>query len=176
MNNGNIKVKKRMMFIKSEDYYFLTYSIIILLDTLACTDKQRYFLDYRKLSYLIDFISNRKLVYLLEKEKLNDEEIRIMTNVYSSGILRVKEINKLLYSLDKKKIIHLKKDTKSDRIDVSLLRDQIDKDFIDKQLFEYELRNSLKLKAILKRLSGLKYETLTEKLFIEKGVKIWQLF
>ena len=58
MNINDLSVKKRIMFIKDEDYYFLTYHIFIILDWFNCYSKENLFVDCRKLPYLIYFLSS----------------------------------------------------------------------------------------------------------------------
>ena len=50
--------KKRMMFIQREDYNFLTYNFLILLNELNCVSEDKRFNDFRKIAYLVEFISN----------------------------------------------------------------------------------------------------------------------
>lgn len=168
--------KKRLMYIQSEDFYFLTYNTIILLKVLDCTNGKRYLKDYRKISFLMDFISNPYYVSFLDKEILSASDLRELTQLYSNGILRLKELNKLYYTLDSRKIIKLEKKENSDEFNISLNIDNVACDFIDNELFEIEFKNSKIIKSRIKRLSALTLDSLKQKLFIDKGVKAWQLF
>lgn len=164
------------MYIQSEDFYFLTYNTIILLKTLECTNGNRYLKDYRKISFLMDFISNPDYVSFLDKETLSSSDLRELTRLYSNGILRLKELNKLYYTLDNRKIITLTKKENSEVFDISLNTENVANDFMDNELFEIEIENSKIIKSRIKRLSGLTLDSLKQKLFIDKGVKAWQLF
>lgn len=164
------------MYIQSEDFYFLTYNTIILLNTMNCIEGDKYLKDYRKISFLVDFISNPYYVAFLRGGVLNESDKRELTRLYSNGILRQKEINKLFYTLDSRGIIHLTRKTNSDILDVTLNKSQVPAEFFDGELFEMEIQNSLLIKNHISRLAAITLDTLKQKLFTDKGVKVWQLF
>lgn len=168
--------KKRLMYIQSEDFYFLTYNTIILLNTLNCIEGDRYLKDYRKISFLVDFTSNPYYAAFLKGGALNESDKREMTRLYSNGILRQKEINKLFYALDSRGIIHLTRKSNSDILDVTLNKSKVPAEFFDGELFEVEIQNSMLIKNHISRLSSITLDTLKQKLFTDKGVKVWQLF
>ena len=171
----DIADKKRLMYIQSEDFYFLTYNTIILLQELKCVDG-KFLKDYRKIAFLTDFVSNPYYTSFLKKETYSDKDKNELTRLYSNGILREKEINKLFYSLENRGIITLERNSKKDEINISLNSKMISPDFLDTELFEVEIRNAKIIKTSINRLISLKLESLITKIFIEKGVKIWQLF
>ena len=164
------------MYIQSEDFYFLTYNTVILLNTLNCIEGHRYLKDYRKISFLVDFISNPYNAAFLRGGTLNEADKRELTRLYSNGILRQKEINKLFYTLDSRGIIHLARKSNSDILDVTLKKSNVLTDFFDDELFEVEIQNSVLIKNYISRLSSITLDTLKQKLFTDKGVKVWQLF
>ena len=123
--------KKRLMYIQSEDFYFLTYNTVILLYTLDCINGVRYMKDYRKISFLMDFISNPYYTSFLDRETLSNSDIRELTRLYSNGILRLKDINKLFYTLDSQKIITLNKKKGTDVFNISLNVSNLDSNFIN---------------------------------------------
>lgn len=164
------------MYIQSEDFYFLTYNTIILLQTLNCTNGERFMKDYRKISFLIDFISNPYYSTFLNKDILSDSDTRELTRLYSNGILRLKEINKLFYTLDSQKIISLEKKNGSDVLNICLNEPALPTDFINKDLFQVEIENAKLIKSRIQRLTTITLDSLQKKLFIDKGVKAWQLF
>jgi len=168
--------KKRLMYIQSEDFYFLTYNTIILLNTLDCVEGDKYLKDYRKIPFLIDFIANPYFAAFLNGSVLNEFDKREMTRLYSNGILRQKEINKLFYTLDKRGLIHLSRKDNSDILDVTLNKSKLSSDFFDSELFGVEIHNSKLIKNHIPKLSFITLDTLKQKLFADKGVKVWQLF
>lgn len=168
--------KKRLMYIQSEDFYFLTYNTVILLNTLNCVEGDKYLKDYRKISFLVDFISNPYYASFLKNKTLNESDKRELTRLYSNGIIRQKEINKLFYTLDSRGIIHLSRKENTDILDVTLNKSNVPVEFFDGDLFEVEILNSLLIKNHISRLSSITLDTLKQKIFIDKGVKAWQLF
>lgn len=53
---ANGSAKKRLMFVTHDDFYFLTYNLILVLSALECTSKDKVFTDLKKIAYLIDLI------------------------------------------------------------------------------------------------------------------------
>lgn len=66
--DDRLAIKKKIMFIKEEDYYFLTYNLLILLDVFKCHNEKTGFKFYQKIAYLIDFISYTHIAYSCVKE------------------------------------------------------------------------------------------------------------
>lgn len=168
--------KKRLMYIQSEDFYFLTYNIFILLKELGCVNEKRFFRDYKKISFLIDFISDPSLVYLIEKERLTELDKKILAETYSSGLVRIKEMNKLIYSLAKRKVLNLSRRPSSHEVEISLNTNSIEKEFFSNELFKIEIDNINVIKQSVKRLSSLTIEGLESSLYKSRGVNTWQLF
>src|SRR5688572_16198555 len=59
-------VKRQLMFVAGEDYYFLAYSLLILLSDVGAESSSKSLRDPRKAIYLADFIGNSHDVRLLE--------------------------------------------------------------------------------------------------------------
>jgi hypothetical protein len=72
MNRDKQTAKKRMMFIQTEDYNFLTYNLLIFLDEMKCHNENSKFQDFRNIAYLIDFISKSADLESYEKHELHD--------------------------------------------------------------------------------------------------------
>jgi hypothetical protein len=177
----NKDIKKRIMFIKGEDYYFLTYNILILLKTLDCFENTKKFRDYRKISYLIDFISDSNLINILERYEqtfsLNFLDKELLTRAYSNGMIRSSQILRLLFSLEKKGLIILERDSDDNELlDFYLKKENYPVDFFSNEIFNIEFQNANKLKQIVKRLSVLKFETVLDKLFKKYGISIWAAY
>jgi len=164
--------KKYLMYIQSEDFYFLAYNSIIFLDTLKCVDG-KVMKDCRKLSYLVDFIAHPQYVHLLRKEEVYNTDLRQLTELYSKGIMREKQINKLLFLLNQQEIITLTQQKKDNtKLDITLNKSNLPADFLDKELFKLEIMNSKSIKKNIARLTQLTFSTFIKKAFISKGVKI----
>ncbi|MFP8487642.1 hypothetical protein ACKGJO_00945 [Gracilimonas sp. Q87] len=173
-------VKRRLMFIKGEDYYFITYNIIILLKELNCiSDKNRYFQDVRKLSFLIEFVSDESLTILLEKYEgkndLNQVDKSRLNRAYSNGLLRLEGLNRLLFSLEKNGLIKLRQNKSRTALDITLSNSPKLKWFFNEEAFELEKENADKLRSEIKYLTRLKLENVLVNVFNNYGVSTWQV-
>lgn len=168
--------KKKLMFVTGEDFYFLTYNILLFLKELNCDGENRKFKDYRKLAFLVDFISDRDLIKILSKNKgkgtiLNKEDRRAIINAWSNGIVRVKLLARLLYALEQKGLIGMEKDSTRKSVTVWYKRNERTKQFFKENVFEIEKGNAKSLTGIIQRLSNMTLETLEEKVFHNYGIK-----
>lgn len=172
-NRDNIK--KRMMFIKGEDYNFLTYNIFIILNTLNCINDKSSLKDHRKLSFLIDFIADSKLIDIIEPTteadsyKINTIDKELLNQSYTNSLLRIKTINQLVFTLINEDFLILK-DKKLDRLNISLNKDKISPDFFKNKVFTIETNNLKRLKKTTQRISSIDVSTMLNKLYFKHGV------
>lgn len=183
------------MYLAGEDFYYFTYSIFLTLDLLECKNG-RYFKDYRKLPFLIEFISDDNLLYILEssfdreiandlrdnqtssirtRKHLNRLDKEYMFRSYTMGIARRSEILKLLFTLEKSGYVVLEKGDLQSTVNVSLVKENIPHGFFDQTLFAKEYKNAKRLRSLVKRLSFLTLDTMLAKIYEERGVKTWAL-
>lgn len=169
--------KKRLMFIKGEDFYFLTYNIIIILKVLDCTSAAKTFKDYRKLAFLVDFISDWSLLNILlaypTGKYVNTRDRESLTRSYSSGLVRMNEILKLLFALEKKGILQLVKNPSNGNLDLFLNKSAIPKDLFENDIFKFELDNANMLKKNFSRISSIKLETFLGNFYYNYGITKW---
>lgn len=163
------------MFVTGEDFYFLTYNILLLLKELKCNGQPRKFKDYRKLAFLIDFVSNRDLIKILKTYTSkgfiqNNEDREAMVNAWSNGLIRVKLLARLLYSLEQKGLIGMEKDATRNSVTVWYNDNERTEKFFKENLFENEKQNAKSLVGIIKRLSNITFESFQEKTFIQYGI------
>lgn len=176
----NESVKKRMMFITAEDYNFLSYNIFIILNGLDCVVGKSSFKDHRKLSFLIDFVSNGKLIDIIEKQyyspntKLNEIDKGILKQSFTDSLLRIRTINQLVYTLSNEQIIQIT-DKRLDKLSIMLDKNLVQKEFFKGELFTIERTNIKRLKLIVKRLSVLDISTMLTNLYYNHGVANEQL-
>lgn len=180
MNNLNSNVKRKLMFIKGEDFYYISYNIFILLNSLGCKNEKKKFKDYRKLAFLIEFIADPNLVKIIDRYKnsgqaINPVDKEALNRAYSTGLLRKSQILRLLFSLEKKNLIILEKAEDSDVISVYLNKEMFPKSFYDNDLFLSEIQNISLLKNCVQRITALNYNTLLNRLFNDYGVKTWDV-
>jgi hypothetical protein len=174
--SNSIEVKKRLMFVKSEDYYYLTYNIFFILHNLGCYNcEKRKFRDYRKLAFLIEYASDYNLINILENSKqgqsLSAIDKELLTRTYTSGMIMQGQLIRLLFTLENKNFIVLEKDDVQSTVNVCLNKGRIPEDLFNSDIFKPENNNMKILKKHLLRLNQLTLETLLNKLFDNYGIK-----
>lgn len=179
-NNDNV-IKKKLMFVKGEDYYFMTYNIFLLLNALNCKNENKVFKDFRKLAFLIDFVADRNLIFLIEKYKdrvcVNLQEKERVYRSYSEGVVRVKQILKLIMALEKRNMIHLVKDDNKTKNIVNIwIEENVQvKELLGNELFILENENIKMLNKIIPGIGRLSIETLLAKLYKNFGITSWEI-
>ena len=163
------------MFVTGEDFYFLTYNILLLLKELKCDGQPRKFKDYRKLAFLIDFISDRHLVKILKKYDgqgfiWNNEDREALINTWSNGLIRIKLLARLLYALEQRDLISIEKDEGRKSMTIWYHKNDRTTKFYKENLFDIERQNAKSLNKTVKRLSNIRLEKLEEQLFNQYGI------
>jgi hypothetical protein len=176
MDINKNKIKKRIMFNKDEDYYFLTYNILLLLNQLDCTSKEKSFWDYKKLIYLIEIITdNKKLNIALKETSLNEEDYDVLQTLYISSVLKNKLLRSILFALENNGCIHLERNSKRNSIDVWLEKENISSTFLNLELFELEIKNIKEIKDKYSRIRTMKTGTFLSRIFSERGIIVWDV-
>ncbi|MCU5477790.1 hypothetical protein OCB02_18970 [Bacillus cereus] len=177
-SNQNTNVKKRIMFNRDEDYYFITYNILIILKTYGCKNSKSKWIDYRKLSYLLPLVSNSSLLdlyirYIDDNRIPPKEDIELLRDTYFKSKLRLKLITSILFTLEANQLVSLMKNDRRHTIDIWINQENISKMFFKSELFEAEVQNINKLKNTIPRLKSLSTKTLLERLYTNNGVSVW---
>lgn len=162
------------MYLSGEDFYLYCYSIFVILDSLGCCEG-KYFRDYRKLAFLTDIINDEKVVYVVSSsrgEQLNPKDYECLLDSYSNGLTRRSEILKLLFVLEKRGYVALKKG-KSQEIDVSLNKSSLPVCFLSDNVFKFEYQNIKNVSKKVTKLSMLTLDTMLDKIYLKNGVKTW---
>lgn len=159
--------KKRLMFIQKEDYNYLCYNFILLLDNLDCTDEDKKFKDFRKVAYLIDFISSSKNYEDYSKDEL-------MT-IYSKAQLKKKLLSHLLIVLKNKDYLGISINSSHKSFDVWLKKENLPLDFFDKDYFINEINNLNKIKRSVHSLKTTTIKTLVDSFFTSKNILTWEI-
>lgn len=178
-NDNSLNVRKRLMFSKDDDYYFITYNIIIILNTIGCTDINTKLTDYTKLGYLLPFISNINLIdrfikYRNEIRKPSNEDLEFLQHTYLKSRLKLKMITSILFALEQNDLVSLIKNSKRHSIDIWLNKGNIPSEFISSNLFEIEISNINRLKKEIPQLKRINTKTLIDRLYNDCGVKVWE--
>jgi hypothetical protein len=164
------------MFLSGEDFYFITYAILVFLHALGCKNG-RFFRDSKKLSLLIPFITDSALIGILERAKgcpiKNPVDAEFLLDAFMNGVIREPEVIKLLAVLEKRKIVSLGQ--MGPEINVSMNSDELPEEFFKNEGFKTEFDNSIRIKKIIPRLSTLTKDSLIYRLYDEHGIKRWQI-
>jgi len=166
MQNRN-EAKKRLMFIQKEDYNFLAYNTIILLDALDCTSDTKKFKDFRKIAYLIDFINEGGDPTNFDQDQL--------AKIYSRAQIKKKLLHHLLIVLRNKKFIEVSVNATSKTIDLWLNKSSVPAEFFNTDFFRKEMDNINELKRVLGTVRNFTMKTLADKIFTDNNVLTWEV-
>lgn len=167
MMRNRKSAKKRMMFIQREDYNFLTYNFLILLNELNCVSENKKFNDFRKIAYLVEFISNNIAI-----EEYTEIEL---SNIYLRAQLKKKLLSHLIITLKNKQYLEISLNTTHRTLDVWINKEKIPDDFFNSEYFSQEVLNIQKLKKFAKISSRQTLKTMIDKLYNERGVLTWEI-
>ena len=175
----NSDIKKRILFQKDKDACFLTYNILIILDYLKCYSEDTAFTDYKKLAYLTDFTSSDLLTNIFAKDvSLTIKEQHLLQDSYLNSSSRQNKLFLVIQSLRQRNIISINFDAKNPlKNSLFLIQQDLIKPITDKKIFKYEYENIDKFNKAkpIKGLRGLKLSTMLQKIYENKGIKIWEL-
>src|SRR5690606_23058899 len=174
--SSKIRNKKRLMFISGEDFYLMTYSIIIILNELGCLNGRKVFKDHRKLSYLIPFIGDEKYKSIWTKldvrnseasSVLSVEERKLLLDTYYGAIGKDLIIERLLSTMDRNGILTIEASGNKRAFDNSLNKHAGIVTILQCNLYNYERSNVKFMINKVKRLTVLTFESFVEKIFHE---------
>lgn len=174
----HLDIKKKIMFSKEEDYYFITYNLLIILNTFNCTSINSKWTDYKKISYILPLVADSSLLgmylrYLDEDSQPKKNDYELMRDTYIKSRLRLKLITSILFTLEKEDLVGIIKNEKRNTIDIWINREKISGKLLKSNLFSIESNNSLKLKKSIPRLRSIGTKTLLERLYVNNGVRVW---
>lgn len=170
--------KKRMMFIKGEDYNFLAYNILLLIYELGCSLPSKPFKDHRKLSFLIDFISQPELASIVARGQrlggqLSKRDTKSLASAYADGESRKHFIERVLYSLASNGKIRLTKEENLQCASVSLIKGTIPDSFFADDVFDVERENIARIRSISPQIRTCGLGAFLERFFRNQGVQVW---
>ncbi|MDF3845118.1 hypothetical protein P3W55_25700 [Pseudomonas citronellolis] len=171
----NEAVKKNLMFVSSDDFYLLIYSIIIILDCLGCA-KGKVFKDYRKLPFIIELIINNRNILILEaSETLHKSDKDFLFHSYTNGLAKRSETLKILFTLEKKGYVTLLQGDIEKLINITLNKENLPQGFLSKEVFKNEYMNCEKFKKTIQRSTAITLDTFLSKVYRDRGIKIWEV-
>ncbi|WP_079529957.1 hypothetical protein [Halobacillus hunanensis] len=168
---------KRLMYNNSEDLYFITYNIILLLYHLHCKSEKKQFKDYRKLAFLIPIISDEKktrilIDYYKGKVTPNNNIHKELNRIYYDSIENIILIRYVLVIMERKGIINLVADTNKTNLFINDIEEF--ELFAEDKRFNTEKQRILAIKKNINSLSRLNYMTFVNEFFKRNGVAIWE--
>lgn len=171
--------KKRMMFIKGEDYNFLSYNIIVLLESLACNEEKRSFTDHRKLSFLVDFVSQPSLASIVARRNrlssaLSRRDLKSLHAAYADGESRKHFVERVLYSLNANKKITLSKVEGAHYANLWINSTAVPEEFRRSELFALERDNIARIREISPQIRTCGLSALLANFFEKQGVQVWR--
>lgn len=158
-------VKKKIMFSPTEDAYFITYNILMILIVFKCNNL-RYLKDYNKLALLITI--NEKLQYresikkVLNNEVLELEDKQVLHKIYYNSILKRRNIQGVIFTLNNKGILDV---TRRKTVDVSLNNNDIVSIFKDNMFFEDDIQFYNYIAENISRLTSITVQRMEQILF-----------
>ena len=172
------QVKKRMMYTKGDDFYFLTYNLLVLASELKCTSERKKFVDHRKAAFLLGFVSDpwiSKLVLQIKgAERLPSSSDRAdLAKIYADGSARIHLLTRLLFASERKGIVSLYPGTRGHSIDFSVNVENLPEDFLASPIFEMEKTNISLLRKLMSTMRTAKLDTFLERFFSDNGVQTW---
>lgn len=166
---------RRLSFIAGDDFYFLAYSIFSVLSQFAGNGNN--IRDHRKISLLIQCVADDRLVSVLERtvnrtvENPVDRELLFLT--FTKAELHKREVFKILFSLEKRGFVKLARTAVAEVFGVELIESKQTQEFLKNNIFDEERKNGSRVKKAVRRISSMSYETLIDRLFTQRGIKVW---
>ena len=174
----SLAAKKRIMFIKGDDFNYLTYNILITLDALKCHSHERAFKDHHKLGFLIDLVSSPSLASMLTRKirvhgSLSRRDLHSLSTAYSNGASRQHFVARIVSSLTARRLIAVEKGEHDLDLNVWLNLTTIPPTFLASGLYKAERDNLKRLTLISKVLRTLTCRTFLERYYADHGVLVW---
>jgi hypothetical protein len=169
------KNKRPLYFISGEDFYFVAYSILLVLEFLGGSQKR--VKDHRKLTYLIQFVSDSRLIDILSRSQQNiiasplDREL--LFSSFTNAELHKHEVYKILFSLERRGYISIQRTDVAEILDVTLVSGSLPKGFFGGDHFDNERKNADELKKLVPKISMLTFDSLLKRVYADRGVRVW---
>lgn len=167
---------RRLNHLVGEDFYFLSYNIIVALEVIC--PRGAIFRDHRKLAHVIQFVSDARLLSILDRSKSkmieNAVDRELLFGAFTKAELVKREIYKLLLSLDRRAVISAVPATTPGSIDLSIRRD-VARTLTADDIFSEEVENASRLRLLVPRLAVMTLDTFLDRVYVKRGVRAWAL-
>ena len=177
MERQNKDVKKKIMFAVEADANFISYNIIIILIAFNCKNNSRYFKDFNKLAFLISVVQKeqyKKALLEILDDNSSDSTYNYETilELYYTSRLIKRNISGVIFALDRKNIIELKKTKKT--IDLTLIDNHIIDKFVSSQKFKDDIEFYIYIGRKIKRFTVKNEETIDDIIFKDLKEIRWE--
>lgn len=159
--------RKRIMFIQKEDYNYLIYNLLLVLNHFGCIEENMAFKDFRRIAYILEFMGSSKSIDDYTQEELG--------NIYLKAQLKKKLLSHVLIILKNKGYIEISANSQNPTFDIWINKHNIPNNFWNDELFKIELCRLNEIKKILTRFRVGTIKTLAERMFKNKNVIIWEV-
>lgn len=167
--------KRRIMFIAGEDFYFLAYTLFIVLSDLGANSAEKEFIDPRKIAYIADMIGSDSDLHLVTSNApLSPSGRSRLAVLYDRAVSRRVPVERLLEALAKRGWIAVSRDpAHSDRDRVCLIQTEQVVTMLENPLFKAERNRIKQLRQLLPQLRTMTLATLRQRIFDDRGVRTW---
>lgn len=150
---------KSLLFDLRSDVNYTAWVIIDILKVFNCSNKRNSFKDYRKISFIMQFIfrdlETGIFIKFLMQEKLNVYELQIISSCYFSSKMEDSTVNAAIVLLENRRVVEFNKTLKVSNIYI------ISSEWVDKYpMLESIEYNLCKLLAVKDKLYELNYDTI----------------
>lgn len=167
--------KRPLYFISGEDFYFIAYSVLLALNLFGGSLQR--IKDHRKIAYLIQFLSDGRLIDILDRTQgprsANPVDRELLFSSFTNAELHKREIFKILFSLKRRGFVTIERTETAEVLDITLQAIALPAGFLKSESFSEERANAANLKRIIPRISTLSFDTLLERLYMDRGVRVW---
>jgi hypothetical protein len=165
--------KRRIMFVAGEDFYFLSYTLFVLLKELKATSPDNSLADPRKLAYIADFVGgDSDLRLAVTTAPLSSSALSRLSLLYDRAVARRVAVERLVEALATRGLIHI--DRRPDGKDrVHLVETHEVEMLLAGSYYRREVDRLKELRRVLPQLRTMTLATLKQSLFGDRGVRTW---
>lgn len=167
------EAKRRLMFVPGEDFYFLGYTVLLLLEAFGCRSPERSFQDPQKIAFLADFVgSDADLRLALASAPLTQPARKRLALLFDRALARRAPLERLLSALERASLVSF---TRSDEGEegIYLRTSTSTRALLDASIYEGERMRISQLRRDFKFLRTMTRLTMKERLFGAHGVQTW---
>jgi len=180
MKKETSEFKKRLMFLKGEDLYYLAYNSLVMLKEFECDTIETALLDYTKIAFLLEFVADNRLVDIVvagdkSEGKHVTHNCRRLQAAYTQGLMRKHIIYRLMFALERKGLVSLQMNNNKGVVAVWMNNNKLPQGYFETELYESEVQNAKVIKKIHPRIRTMNLDTLLTRLYTDNGVQVWRV-